>query len=242
LDEYLAQTGQRRTRIRSFGPSDLLLYVGYAHSNFDHSYFDFIDFGAQVGTLVPTGQKTNENLVFSLPLGFDGHWAIPFLFNSAVGAYEWLTAGIALDGLIFIPTKRNMRIKTDPESSGIILPTTQRAKVHKKPQVSLSGYIKADHFSRGFSLMLGYSFTYQGATSLAFTAEQSAVTIANTDKRLRSWQMQTLHAGIEYDFATPFDTIGPRVNVFYDKILSGKSVFLTSLWSGTAGIDINWQF
>lgn len=199
---------------------DCLGLIGHTSCFFNDPYSDFIDMSFQGGILIPTSPTRNLHNALSLPIGFDGHWAFILVYDSAIGLYDWLTIGLHADLLIFTPhTKLTSEKKLITYS--------------KRPQCSLSLFLKADHVSRGFSFAGSYSFTYQGATHSK---------IANNDNRLSRWFAHAIHGALEYDFTCRNDRVGTRIGLFYDKTISGKNVFLTNLWSGTLGIDISWQF
>lgn len=241
LDQFLKKEGLSRQSVRPTGLGDLLITIGNTHSILEDPYFDFIDMSLQMGILLPTSKEKNESEIFSIPLGFDGHWAGVIAVDMALGAYEWITVGAHFDIFAFIPHKKCIRIKSDSLENGIIFGTAKKVKLNKAPQFSASVYGKADHVSRGLSITAGYSFTYQGNTKLK-GINSTLPSFVNTDRRFESWFCHTIHALLEYDFTTAFDTVGPRISLFYDRPVSGKNVFLTTLWSGGAGIDISWNF
>lgn len=210
LDDNAKQT------TKQIACGDCLGLIGHTSCFFNDPYSDFIDMSFQGGILIPTSPTRNLHNVLSLPIGFDGHWAFILVYDSAIGLYDWLTIGLHADLFIFTPHKKSNLITYS-----------------KRPQCSLSLFLKADHVSRGFSFAGSYSFTYQGATHSQ---------VANNDKRLQRWFAHAIHGALEYDFTCRNDKVGTRIGLFYDRTIGGKNVFLTNLWSGTLGIDISWQF
>jgi len=243
LDATMACFNLNRTNSRPVGLGDVVACAGKTWCLFDNPHLDFIDISLQAGFMAPTSKKRNENQIFSLPFGFDGHAGFLLVGDCSVGAYDWLTVGAHLDILIFTSVIKTVRIKTDLQQNGIIFLQQARAGLVKKPQCSVSAYIKADHFTRGFSIVGSYSFTYQGHTELTlFNRPLKTEHIANTDNRFAAWSMHTIHAALEYDFTTRNDIAGPRIGIFYDRPVSGRNIFLTALWTGAIGIDICLNF
>jgi len=242
FDHALKKAGLDRHEIHTTGLADFLALIGCTYSVLDDPYVDFFDHCLQIGLLMPTSLQQQENNIFSLPLGFDGHWAFASSLNSSVGLYEWITAGICVDCLIFAPHAKKMRIKTNSNQCGMLFAMKHRVSCIKYPQFSCAMYLKADHVTRGLSIIGSYSYTYQGKTKIMRDNATDNDALANTDQRLDRWYVHAIHGAIEYDFTGYEDTIGPRVAIFYDKPLSGSHVFIPSLWSGTVGIDVCWQF
>lgn len=221
--------GARTQSGKKTGLSDPLLLAGYTCSMVENPHFDFIDLGLQAGISIPASGFDHKHPFF-LPLGFDGHWAGVFSGNIACGIFDWVTVGMYADMLAFVPHTKKI--------------AGTSVRFHRSVQYSIAGYFKADHFSRGFSFTGCYSFTYQGSTharthgDLDFHRTVDGCHLSP----LASWHEQVLHAGLEYDFTGYGDVVGPRVGIFYDRPVSGKNIFFTSLWNGTVGIDICWQF
>src|SRR5204862_3907143 len=73
------------------GFGDLSSYLGWTHNYQETTILDFIDTTIMKGILAPTGKKRKENTLFSLPLGYNGHWGWPITGMASLGLYEWIT-------------------------------------------------------------------------------------------------------------------------------------------------------
>ncbi|HLW73185.1 MAG TPA: hypothetical protein VKR54_03985, partial [Candidatus Babeliales bacterium] len=193
------------------------------------------------GILAPTGKKRDENKLFSLPTGYNGHWGFPLCAMASIGCYEWITVGGYLNSLFFVNTDRTMRLKTDVTQNGIIKLACGDVSVHKGPLINTGLYFKADHVGHGFSFTTAYSFASQQKDHL--TPKNPIMfdrTIINSDSTLAGWNMHTFNFALEYDFTREGKKVGNRIGFFYNLQIAGAKTFNTNMTGGTYGIDISW--
>lgn len=225
-----------------WGVGDLTTYVGWTH-NYLGSSLDFIDTSFRIGVLAPTGKAQNINQVFSLPFGYNKHWAIPIALDIAFGGCEWFTVGGHFDTLIFFDKKQCVRIKTAPYQSGIIKLATTQADVQKGNYWIAGTYAKADHFIGGLSLLFGYSFTNKNNDSLSICDSTVCdICAVNSDEMLQGFNMHTLHLYLDYDFTQESSLYGLHVGIFYNRIVGGERIFNTSMPGTVVGLDCTWDF
>jgi hypothetical protein len=226
----------------SIGVGDLSSWLGWTHNYQETQTLDFVDCTFMFGFLAPTGKQRNENELFSLPTGYNGHWGFPLCTAASIGFYEWVTIGGYLNALFFINKTRTMRVKTDPAQSGIIKLACADVSDHRGPLINTGFYFKADHVGHGVSVTAAYSFASQQKSHLTpqNTAALSDDAI-NSDATLKGWNMHTLNFLAEYDFAREGSTIGNRVGLFYNLQVAGSRVFDTNMFGGTYGVDISWD-
>jgi hypothetical protein len=230
--------------VKETGIGDLSILLGWTSSNQETCVvLDFIDTTFRVGVLAPTGKQRNEDKVFSIPLGYNGHVGFPFAADIAFGLYEWLTFGVHADAIVFLPKTKKIRLKTAPDQSGLIKLAKGRTKIHRGILWNGGIYAEADHLCRGLSLLLGYTFSKQKRDRLTPCGPcffDSCV--ANTDETLDGFTMHTVHFWTEYDFTQDDACGGVRVALFYNKQVGGKHVFKTDVGGGAVGIDLTWGF
>jgi hypothetical protein len=194
------------------------------------------------GILVPTGAKRDEDQVFSLPLGYNGHWGVPISADLALGLYDWLTFGGHIDALFFAKTTREIRMKTALYQSGLIKLTKGKVDIDRRSLWNAGLYLKGDHIARGLSLLFGYTFSNQNATTLETCDCCLDPSIINSDEMLQGWKMHTVHFWTEYDFSKEDSRVGVRLAAFYNLQVSGKRVFKTNTGGGSIGVDLSWNF
>lgn len=225
------------------GVGDFTTLIGLTHNYQDTKVLDFIDGTIALGMLAPTGKKKNENELFSLPLGYNGHWGFPLNGMVSIGTYEWITLGAYAHALFFLKNNRSMRLKTAAEQSGIIKLAIDNTTVKKGTIWNTGILLKADHFVYGLSFMAAYSYAGEQKTHLTpCNTKLFNATIANSDPILKGWNMHTVHIVAEYDFAKQESKIGPRIGGFYNCQVGGTRVFKTNIAGGSLGLDIAWNF
>jgi hypothetical protein len=242
LCPLLSQYGININATTSTGVGDLSSWLGWTHNHQDTNVLDFIDFTVMAGFLAPTGKQRNENKLFSLPTGYNGHWGFPLCGAASIGFYEWVTIGGYLNTLFFLDKNRAMRIKTDSAQSGIIKLTQAQVSDHRGPLINTGFFVKADHVGHGVSVTAAYSFALQQKSHLSLHGSSEVDCSAiNSDQMLAGWNMHTLNFLAEYDFAREDSTVGNRIGLFYNLQVAGSRVFTTNVFGGAYGIDISWN-
>lgn len=223
------------------GLGDLTLLAGWAGTYLNTEILDFIDVDASVGILFPTAKRRNEHRPFDLPLGYNGYFGAPLRFNCDLGLWEWLTAGFHIDALFLFERTKELSMKTAQAQSGLINLAHGKAKVDPGTYWDISLFTKADHFAKGFSLLLGYTFSKKDRDGIRpVDTTLFDPRIVNGDPRFKSWRMHVMHFLAEYDFAKKASDIGPRVGFFYNLILKGQRIFKANMKSAYIGIDVEW--
>jgi len=224
------------------GIGDTSIALGYTINYEDTDFLDFVDGTIRLGILIPTGKKKNENCVFSLPTGYNGHTGVFFAFDTAIGIYDWATLGMHIDAICFNKRCRAMRIKTACEQRGFIKLAKDTVHIKKGTIYNAGIHFKADHFVGGFSLIVGYSYSTKHNDELScFKNSCIDCTIANTDCALQQWHMHTMHFVGEYDITKEDWKFCPRLNAFYNLVVGGKRIFKTGIGGGGIGLDITWD-
>lgn len=224
------------------GTGDLTFFVGWTHNYQETKLLDFVDITLRLGVLAPTGKTRDEDEIFSLPLGYNGHWGIPFVADAAIGFYDWLTLGAHLQTMFFAKRTAEVRMKTGPQQRGLIKLAKGLAEIDKGAVWNAGGYVKADHFASGLSITLGYSFASQNSDSLCpCKPNEFDPNIVNSDEILQGWKMHTINLFVEYDFTEQDSRFGPRLAFLYNAQVGGKRVFKTNILGGNIGLDIAWD-
>lgn len=242
FNPLLTHYGINRCPTTSTGVGDLTSMVGWTHNYQETTTIDYIDYTVMTGFLAPTGKQRDENKLFSLPTGYNGHWGFPLCAMVSVGWYEWVTVGGYLNSLFFVNKDRTMRLKTDPAQNGIIKLACGDVSVHKGPLVNTGIYFKADHVGHGFSVTSAYSFASQTKDQL--TPKSPGFfdrAIINTDSTIAKWNMHTFNFALEYDFTREGKKVGNRIGLFYNLQVAGARTFNTNVTGGTYGLDISWK-
>lgn len=227
------------------GVGDTTLLFGWTNSYQDTEVLDFVDTTIRLGVLIPTGREKNENRVFDIALGYDGHTAFSSSFDIAFGALDWTTLGLHIGSLLFADKRKCIRLKTNFNQSGPVTLAKGKAVVDKGSLWDVSIYYKADHAIKGLSFLVGYTFARKRPDILKNICPTDCapdVCVSNSDCVLRGWKMHTVHLMLEYDFTQKHTVYGPRVGVFYNRQVGGVRVFQTHMGGGNVGLDFGWKF
>lgn len=221
---------------------DVELHLGWTYNENSSQLFDFLDATIQVGISTGSGKKKDENKVFSLPAGYDGHVGIPVSFDCGVGFYEWINISGHVGGTFFVKKTKTMRMKTSASQNGFIQLGLGEAKRDLGNLFDVGVCLKADHIAGGLSVAVGYNYTAQKATTLTptDTVNFSAAT-ASSNEKLQSWNVHAIHACAEYDFSKEGHTYHPTLGVHYNRSVAGKRAFKGYAVGGSAGLNITWK-
>ncbi len=244
LCPFLKQFDLSLQRTNGAAASDSTLFLGWSYTYDDTSYLDFIDTTLKAGVLFPTGKKVDTDEVFSIPYGYNGHWAIPLSLDIACGGYDWLTFGYHADALFFLKRKQCLRMRTPNEAcTGILVLGKGLAEVEYGTVWRMGTYIKADHFYNGLSVLLAFSYEQKNKSTVS-PCDTTRFNFAqvNADLRFQKWARSIVHFLFEYDFTQCDSFAGTRLGVFYDLEMTGQRVFNINTAGGYLGIDVNWCF
>lgn len=125
---------------------------------------------------------------------------LPLKGIASIGIFDWITTGLEADVILFF----------HPESGF---------------QENICWYLKADHFMRGFSAHIGYSYSKQYNAPLIWYGS------------LPCWYMHTLHLSASFDAARERHPALPWVEFFYDRVLSGRNIAGYSMIGFRCGVN-----
>ena len=224
------------------GLGELSIMVGWQYE--DKKTFDFLQFlslAFRLGLLFPTDSKADVSYAFPVSTGYDQHWGLPLRFDLNIGALSWLTFGAYTGVQFFFNKTYNNRMKTNANQSGFIKLAEGQAKTDFGAMWDIGLDAKFDHFYKGLSFLLGYSYTNKGSNDLtpSNTTIFSSSTV-NSDSGLYTWRQHVIHLLAEYDFGVHIKSKkwGARLNAFYDFPIGGKNIFSTNMYGGGIGLDL----
>lgn len=196
-----------------------------------HLYFGFS---------LPLSKQKDEDKLFSLPLGSDGHWGIPF-----GGSFELLFAapikiGMAADLLWQVAESRPRRVKTDINQTSLLL--LHKALTQRKPGLTWRAHWFAEgvHLWRGLSVLGGYEFVMHHNDELHTAAEGFRSEIINTAETTQNWYVHTITSALKYDLSAEFAgaPVAPFIEGFLKFPVSGRRVVNAS----TVGMQVVIRF
>lgn len=242
FDAILKRYNLSRENNTQIGCGDLSVAAGYTYSYQETTVLDFVDLTFKIGILAPTGKKRNEDHIFSLAMGNNGHVGFQGSFDIGFGAYEWLTMGAHIDGVGFLDRTACVRIKTGPEQTGMVYLAKEKSDLQRGTILNGGVYLKADHVAKGLSATVGYCMTQQNSSSVVPCNSNFSPTVASSNHSLQGWRMHTIQTSIEYDFSKKESMKGFYLSFFYNAQVGGVRTFKTNMAGGECGFNGIWAF
>ncbi len=243
---------------------DPALFLGWhGYKEMPKNFLSDINGLVEIGVTFPVTNLRNQQIVFSVPAGYEEHWSIGFRLQLEAGVKNWFALGFTGGAYVFLAKKNCLRLYTDCAQSGPIVFQKAHVDVDPRELWDVGGYIKADRFLKGISVLLGYSYTkhektrvdVQDCTFLStLIAEEAAYglcnvpyrtnqnQIANRTQQLEEWDRHVLHFMFELDLDYLFKTqFAPLVTIAYDYPFTGKNSWKVPMVSGSLGLHIKWD-
>ena len=236
----LSNRGITSTPATKQGCGDPGLALGWSVNYEETEYFDFVDLTIQGGVTAPLSKQTNPHELIDLPLGYNGHTSYFVQASSALGLFDWFTAGLCTSASLFNDHTFAQRVKTDDGQSGLVLFQQRCLEEEYAPLIIAGAYLKADHIFRGFSCLLGYSYATQGKTTWLELDTDNMYQYC--DPRLAGFTMNTMHVNFEYDFATPAHPHAPVLSMLCSLPFAGKYIWLPTMIGGGLGLSCSWRW
>jgi len=224
----------------------------------------------QTGLLIPMAKEVPSNQVFAVPAGYHEQFGVLTRIKFEAGLWDWVALGFNLGALIFFRNDKCMRLKTDKRQNGWISLETGNVNFDQGTIWDIGAYLRTGwRWVKGLSLIVGYSYNKQERTRLKLEDDQVLKTFAkkqlerckldcpqefpivvskdhiiNCDRRLAGWEMQAVHAVIEFDTGQHIkgSRFAPLIRFEYNASIAGKHVWDTTMVAGTLGLVVSWDF
>ncbi len=211
----------------------------------------------EVGVSLPTAPRKNANRLFDFAAGNNGHFGLVGRVGAEACLLGLVTLGAQAGSTTFIDAMQTVRLATDKAQNGWVALTKARVKEELGSLWDLGGYVSIDKLVTGLRAMVGYSLTRQERTHYAVRDAQYLKTFidaqraanppvlisqddyANSDSRLKAWEMQAFHAAIQMDTQELFDTaFSGLARIEIAVPLAGKRALKTTMVGGTIGASL----
>jgi len=151
----------------------------------------------EAGVWIPTGEKKDQNIAFSLPMGNDGFWAFTAAGGLNFDFIDSLYVGFGGNISIFNDQiQRNYRVPSSNKQSAIY---PWKTTIKKRPGISwnLHAGAKAENFVEFLSLYVNYIYSRHEKDNISVLNYAS---LFKPDKLEYEsvWSSQNVHAGFEY--------------------------------------------
>lgn len=221
------------------GFGDLVLQLGW-NNNFvqDRPWLKNVKTSLYGGATFPTGLKRDEDLVFSVPFGYDGAYGVFLGGTLEVTWCDMFVGGVDVRFLHLFGHTKNRRIKTDANQTDILLLAKANAYLDSGIIQQYFLYLQARRFFRGMSFSVFYDHLTQHDDELFIKGLCYSSNTANERTQwLEGWSLHSLIFMLSYEWKNECAQ-GPRVSLFYRQGLNGKNALLGSF----IGAEFNYGF
>jgi hypothetical protein len=223
------------------GPGDLAILVNWFR-NFpqDKEYLKNARLNFRLGVSFPTGKRWDPDLLFALPFGYDGAFAMPFGFGLDLTFGRYVMAGLDVQLTQIFGNTECRRIKTAFDQTELIL--LQKTQAYKNFGLiqRFNLYIEFYKILRGFSAMFGYKYLKQGNSYLELNSNAFSNTIANSAESLKYWTEHEFIINASYDVSEHLREdapVFPYISLYTVLPFNGKRAALFRRIGFVAGFD-----
>lgn len=234
---------QNEGGLRKYGILQSYILAGWS-KHFQHlEHVDFLDLAIKAGFSFPEENNPENTALFTFPFPSNRHIGVPVSASIATGFLDWLTIGGTITCMPWFETMDIFTMNPTGSNTTLLVPLQGMAVAHKQAFYYASAYMQADHFIKGFSCKVAYSYTSNGKTTLSpIDTITFPKDLVNQSPALQSWYAHTLWAELEYDFCTHDNPNMPIIKFFYTSPLAGKNILKTPIEGGFLGCILSYTF
>ncbi len=217
------------------GLGDLIFMLSW-HMDFKQTkeHLKNVRITTRLGLTVPSGNEKSEDKTFSLPLGNDGAWSVPFTLGLDLDFVNKVKAGLEFSALFPFDETRVRRLKTHPKQTDFLLLHKGEATKSLGVTWQFNLFVEVGHFLRGLSAKIAYQFLKHDDDRLTPQSNDFSYNIINTAESLQEWGMQNFVFQLNYDFfkEAKNSLLKPQISLFYKLPVTGKRVINPHTFGG----------
>lgn len=224
------------------GLGDLSLTLeGVSMVYHDDNFNKMVALFSKLGILFPTSREKDEDKAFSMPLGNDGAWGMPFGLGLKYLVIPYhFACGIDGDVTWLWDQTRVRRLKTDKAQTEFLL--LNKAKATKRFGLTWQAHAFVEFFKflKGFSAKAHYQYVCHQQDKLLTKEEGFVGDIINSVQSLKGWDVHNVIFSLSYDFSVHYPENSmrfvPLVQLFYKLGVSGTRVIDNNSFGGQLAI------
>jgi hypothetical protein len=193
-----------------------------------------------IGGVGPLGKMRDEDKVFSLPLGNNGHWGVPAGGSLELEFNQPIKVGVGFDILWQAPQSRLQRVKTDMRQTTLLLLDKAFAKLTPGLSWRTHWFVEGHNLWRGLSVRGMYECMVHHDDKLTTPDSNFSDDIINSAENLKAWNVHQLSGHISYNFKYEFGNapVEPHIQLYYKLPVSGRRM----VNSNTIGFKVDVRF
>ncbi|MFH0898094.1 MAG: hypothetical protein V1855_00785, partial [bacterium] len=181
-----------------------------------------------------TGEEKDEDRAFSMPLGNDGAWAIPFGIGLELDFIYHIRLGLDADFVAILDKDRSRRMKTSRDQTEFLLLNKGEATKEYGLLWQFHVFAQIVDILKGLSVKVGYQFVKHDEDRLVPKNNDFDYTVVNSAHSLEEWNVHNIVFSLNYDAfkSSPRWKIAPQFSVFYKLPVAGKNVIDAQTFGG----------
>ncbi|MBN1549279.1 hypothetical protein JW872_01315 [Candidatus Babeliales bacterium] len=194
----------------------------------------------RVGLTLPTGKKTDEDELLSVPFGNDGSFGVVFGGGLDLTLGYKLKVGADAEFLNLFNNMRERRIKTYNTQTEHLFPVKVGVLKDYGFTERFNLYLEFFEVVKGLTLRGTYQYYQHHEDELKVIGNQYSSIIANTSQRFEEWTMHNVILNLNYDFrhiVSDDSWFKPYIAFFYKKGTNGKNCVLTDTFGFTFSLS-----
>lgn len=251
-------------------PEAMVLFGWQGSNNKSFGIIDEASGRLQAGVIIPLAGQSDQDVLFSMPVAYDGFWGVHSRFDLEVGLWKMLVLGGRAGLSVFMSDSRDMRVYTDcgygtiqgPFQSGWINLQKAHVAVDKGAIWDLELRARLQNFLWGFFAQASIAYARQedshlhardsqllqrvvtAAAALTVPVYLSVDALINKDPKLKAWERLDLGFLIGYDFKKHAQTgnFTPAIQLEYLIPLSGKRAMVADMLAGGISLQVAFDF
>lgn len=217
------------------GVGDLILLLEWQNSyRQEKENLKNVNIFTKLGLSLPTASMRDEDHAFSMSLGNDGAWGVPFGLGLGLEFIYNIHVGLDAEFLVLFDRTHNRRLKTEIHQTEFLLLNKGEATKEHGLTWKFNLYAQWYHFWRGLSVKAGYHYVKHDDDRLVPSANDFSYTVVNSANSLLEWNMHHLVFQVNYDlFKETRDwVLKPQFSIFYKLPIAGKGVIQPHAFGG----------
>lgn len=200
-----------------------------------------VDLTTRLGLTLPSGLRTNEDQILSIPFGYNGSAGLWFGAGITLNWFDYIRGGLDFEFLHLFGNSRVQRIKTQKDQTDFLFLSKAKAHTDYGFTQQYNLYFEAYRFFHGLSAGFIYQFWRHGEDKLALFTNLYSNNLANTAEKLQEWTIHQIIFKLNYDFQCNLDdcaVLKPTIFAFYKLPFNGTRAILVN----TVGVAITLNF
>ena len=200
----------------------------------DKEYLKIVGLYSKLGISIPTGEEIDEDKAFSMAMGLDGAWAIPFGFGLELDFVHKIRAGLDVDFLAILDKERVRRLKTSIDQTEFLLLNKGTATKEYGLTWQFHLYVQALEFFKGFSARVAYQFVKHDDDRLVPKRNDFDYSVINSANSLKEWNSHNFVFSLTYDAFKDFKEwkVAPQIQLFFKLPVAGRNIIDNQSFGG----------